>query len=263
MKKLHIVKIGGRVIDDHKHLGQFLKDFAALRGSKILVHGGGKVATDLANTLGIKQTIIDGRRVTDAASLNVTVMVYAGLINKTIVAKLQAEHCNAIGLSGADGNIIRSKKRKNSEIDFGFAGDVPADGIDVKQFENMLNEGITPVISPITHDGNGNLLNTNADTIATVIALALRKTYDVALTFCFEKKGVLMDTSNEESYSPVLNIQDYLKLKTDGIISKGMIPKLDNAFGAVEAGLKQVVICHAKNIQSVGKSTVGTKLIWA
>ncbi|MES1181726.1 MAG: acetylglutamate kinase, partial [Flavobacterium sp.] len=169
MEKLYVIKIGGNVIDDPQLLSKFLEDFSALRGDKILVHGGGKLATDLANSLGIKQTLIEGRRITDAETLNIAVMVYAGLINKMLVAKLQALQCNAMGFCGADGNLITSKKRIHPEIDFGFVGDIAERGIDAKQFEHLLSGGIVPVISPITHDASGNLLNTNADSMATAI----------------------------------------------------------------------------------------------
>lgn len=261
MKKLHVIKIGGNVIDDPKQLGAFLKDFSAIKELKILVHGGGKLATEMATNLGIKQTMIDGRRVTDAETLKVAVMVYAGLINKTIVAKLQAEQCNAMGFCGADGNLIRSKKREHPEIDFGFVGDIIPDGIDAKQFEKLLNAGIVLVMAPITHDGMGNLLNTNADTMATKIASALTVAFDATLTFCFEKNGVLKDIENDESFISSLNKENYLKLKSEGIISKGMIPKLDNAFDAIENGVKHVAICHAQNISSVTTQIKGTQLI--
>ena len=261
MKTLHVIKIGGNIIDDSKQLSVFLKDFVAITEPKILIHGGGKLATELAKKMGIAQTMIDGRRITDAETLNVTVMVYAGLINKTIVAKLQAENCNAIGFCGADGNLIKSKKREHTEIDFGFVGDVLENGVDAKQFEQLLNMNSVPIISSITHDGFGNLLNTNADTMASKIASALTGSYNVVLTYCFEKNGVLMDVENDESYIPVLKKENYLNLKVEGIISKGMIPKLDNAFNALESGIKQVSVCHAKHISTVKSHFIGTKLM--
>jgi acetylglutamate kinase len=260
VKKLHVIKIGGNIIDDPQKLETFLSDFSAMDEVKILVHGGGKLATSLADTLGIKQTMIDGRRVTDAETLNVTVMVYAGLINKTLVAKLQLLHCNAMGFCGADGNLIRAKKREHTEIDFGFVGDLVPGGVDVKQFELLLDAGIIPVISPITHDGAGNLLNTNADTLATNIALALSSSFDVMLTYCFEKNGVLADPGNDDSFISSLNKQRYLELKASGIISKGMLPKLDNAFMAFENGVKQVSIRHAQHISGTYKHIAGTQL---
>lgn len=261
MKKLHIIKIGGDVIDDPQLLSTFLKDFSALQGYRILVHGGGKLATNLADSLGIKQTLIDGRRITDAQTLNIAVMVYAGLINKTIVAKLQAVKCNALGFCGADGNLIKSKKRGKTGTDFGCVGDVLPGGVDVTYFEHLLLSGVVPVISPITHDGEGNLLNTNADSIATVIALAMNCLFDVRLTYCFKKKGVLRNTWDEESFIPLLNKQTYSELKAAGVISKGMIPKLDNAFQAAEEGIKKLVICHAADLTSIETQIRGTQLV--
>ena len=261
METLHVIKIGGNIIDDSKQLSVFLKDFSAITEPKILIHGGGKLATELAKTLGITQTMIDGRRITDAETLNVTVMVFAGLINKTIVAKLHAENCNAIGFCGADGNLIKSKKREHAEIDFGFVGDVLVNGVDAKQIEQLLKMNYVPIISPITHDGFGNLLNTNADTMASKIASALIGQYNVVLTYCFEKNGVLKDVENDESYIPVLDKQNYLKLKTDGVISKGMIPKLDNAFDALALGVTRVSVCHAKHISTVTSQLKGTQLV--
>jgi acetylglutamate kinase len=254
METLHIIKIGGNILDDSKQLSVFLKDFTAINEPKILIHGGGKLATELAKTLGITQTMIDGRRITDAETLNVTVMVYAGLINKTIVAKLQAENCNAMGFCGADGDLIRSKKREYVEIDFGFVGDILDNGVDTKQFKHLLEMKYVPVISPITHDGFGNLLNTNADTMASKIAIALANSFDVILTYCFEKNGVLMAI-------PILNKEHYLALKTAGVISKGMIPKLDNAFDALMLGVKQVSICHAQYISTIASHIKGTQLV--
>ncbi len=261
METLHIIKIGGNIIDDSMQLSVFLKDFATINDPKILIHGGGKLATELAKKIGITQSMVDGRRITDAETLNVTVMVYAGLINKTIVAKLQAEKCNAIGYCGADGNLIKSKKRENAEIDFGFVGDILENGVDAKQFEQLLKMNNVPIISPITHDGRGNLLNTNADTMASKIASALTGSYNVVLTYCFEKNGVLSEIDNHDSYIPVLNKENYMNLKRNGIISKGMIPKLDNAFDALESGVKQVSVCHAKNISTNLSHFIGTKLM--
>lgn len=249
------------MIDDETALKQFLKDFAAIKEAKLLIHGGGKLATELANKLGIKQTLIDGRRVTDAETLKIAVMVYAGLINKGIVAGLQAMNCNAMGFCGADGNLIKSKKREHPEIDFGFVGDIVEGGVDAKQIQEFLAMGIVPVISPVTHDGNGNLLNTNADTMAAKIASSLTDLFDVSLIYCFERNGVLSDVENEESYMPDLNKQQYLKLKTEGVISKGMLPKLDNAFEALEKGVSRVIVCHAKNIFTIGSQIKGTQLI--
>jgi len=260
MEKLYIIKIGGNVIDDPKLLNQFLEDFSALNGCKILVHGGGKLATNLASSLGIKQIMIDGKRVTDAETLDIVIMVYAGLINKKITANLQRLQCNAMGFCGADGNLIRSAKREQSQIDFGFVGDILSDGVDTKQFESLLHKGIVPVICPITHDGMGNLLNTNADSLATAVALAMKPFFNVSLAYCFEKKGVLRDTNDDDSFIPVLSKQTYLKLKDAGAISKGMIPKLDNAFKAMEGGIKELTICHAANIIGLKTQITGTQL---
>jgi acetylglutamate kinase len=261
MKKLHIIKVGGNIIDDAKQLDSFLEKFAAIPSPKILIHGGGKHATSMANALGVEQTIVNGRRITDEKTLQITVMVYAGLINKTIVAKLQGLKCDALGLSGADGNFLIAKKRKTAEIDFGNVGDVHIDGVNTTLITKLLNQGITPVISPITHDGHGNLLNTNADTMATVIASVFAGVFDVSLVFCFEKNGVLLNVNDENSYMDRLNKLEYLKLRSGEIISKGMIPKLDNAFAAIEAGVQQVTICHAKNVSLVETKCVGTKII--
>jgi acetylglutamate kinase len=261
MEKLHIVKIGGNVIDDSSLLNEFLADFASIRSHKILVHGGGKMATSLAKRLGIEQTLVDGRRVTDAETLDITVMVYAGLINKKIVAALQGLNCNAMGFCGADGNLVRSKRREHPEIDFGYVGDVSSESVNVEQFLDFLDHGAVPVISPVTHNGEGLLLNTNADSVARVIALALKEHFDVELTYCFEKKGVLQNINDEDSVIPVLSKQEYDDLKDQGIISKGMIPKLDNAFDAVEQGIKHLVICHAKDVNHPEDDNKGTQLV--
>jgi acetylglutamate kinase len=262
MEQLHIIKIGGNCIDDSHELELFLSNFAAITGPKILIHGGGKMATQLATKLGTKQTMVDGRRITDAQTLDIAVMVYAGLINKSIVAQLQARNCNAIGFSGADGNLIQSVKRPNQLIDFGFVGDILDDGINIRLFETFLQNGIIPVVSPITHDGNGQLLNTNADTIASKIAIALSLQYHVILTYCFEKTGVLYALENEESYLPILTKEKFTQLKVEGIISKGMLTKLDNAFAAIEQGVTQVTICNAQHLSSIGsKQIIGTQII--
>ncbi len=260
MEKLYVIKIGGNIIDDKKQFQKFLSDFSAIKAPKIIIHGGGKLATGLCNELNIKQQIIEGRRVTDAETLNVTVMVYAGLINKNIVASLQSLQCNAMGFCGADGNLIKSKKRESAGIDYGYVGDIAEDGVDVKQFVNLISNGIIPVISPITHDGKGNLLNTNADTMAAKIAIALSASFEVVLACCFEKTGVLANVEDEESYFPSLNKAHYFKLRSEGIISKGMIPKLDNAFDALEKGVTHVAVCHAKHISGITTQLKGTQI---
>lgn len=252
MEKLHILKIGGNVIDNPDLLDNFLADFAKIKEKKILVHGGGKLATQLAEKLSIPQTLIDGRRITNKDTLDLAVMVYAGLINKKIVAQLQALDCNAIGFCGADGNLIQSKKRVNSHVDFGHVGDLFTNSVNSELLDKLLSMGICPVFNAITHDGNGSLLNTNADTIASKLAISLANHYEIKLTYCFEKDGVLLNLDDNDSL--LLNIQpsDYSKLKSENIIASGMIPKLDNAFEAIEQGVKQVKICHAKQINGIG-----------
>lgn len=255
METLHIFKIGGNVIDDQLLLEQFLADFGSVLGPKILIHGGGKKATTLAETLGIPQTMVDGRRITDAATLDVAVMVYAGLINKKIVARLQAIGCCAGGFSGADLNLVKANRRNHPEIDYGYVGDIPENGVNRRALAQLLEANRIPVFCAITHDGEGNLLNTNADTMAAQIAVAMARDYDVKLIYCFEKNGVLTDISREDSVLAVIDPERYEQLKADLTIAAGMIPKLDNAFNALENGVKQVRICHAGSFHS------GTELV--
>ena len=246
-KKLTIVKVGGAVVEDDAQLTQLLKDFAAIEGAKILVHGGGRRATKVAAALGIETKMIDGRRITDAEMLEVVTMVYGGLVNKHVVASLQALGVDAIGLCGADGDIIRSVKRplKNG-IDYGFVGDVKkADGEKIAHF---IGKNLVPVIAPLTHDGQGNILNTNADTMASEVAKAMAELYDVTLIFSFEKKGVLSNPEDDESVIPVITRPDFEQYKADGTISGGMLPKIENALAAVEAGVSQVIITLATAI---------------
>ena len=246
-KKLTIVKVGGAVVEDEAQLTQLLKDFAAIEGAKILVHGGGRRATKVAAALGIETKMIDGRRITDAEMLEVVTMVYGGLVNKHVVASLQALGVDAIGLCGADGDIIRSVKRplKNG-IDYGFVGDVKkADGEKIAHF---IEKNLVPVIAPLTHDGQGNILNTNADTMASEVAKAMAELYDVTLIFSFEKKGVLSNPEDDESVIPVITRPDFEQYKADGTISGGMLPKIENALAAVEAGVSQVIITLATAI---------------
>ncbi|MCL9804106.1 acetylglutamate kinase [Flavobacterium amniphilum] len=256
---VHVIKIGGNIIDDTVKLDDFLNRFAKLKGPKILIHGGGKLATSLAKDLDIEQQIIDGRRITDAETLKVTAMVYAGLVNKTIVAKLQARSCNAIGLSGVDGNSIQSVKRNHPTIDYGWVGDV--ESINFGFLQNLINTGIVPVISPITHDGKGNLLNTNADTIATEVAMSLSEENDVNLRFCFEKLGVLTNPDLDGSWLRVLDKNEYEWLKEQQVISKGMLPKLENAFRASESKVAKVEICHADYASEQGEAFIGTLIV--
>jgi acetylglutamate kinase len=258
MEQLHIIKIGGNVIDNETALTAFLKKLATIEGYKILIHGGGKLATELAQKLGIEQTLIEGRRLTNAPTLDIATMVYAGLINKKIVAQLQNLHCNAIGLCGADANLITTTKRNHPTIDYGFVGDVTTASVNVEQCQFFLENNMTLVLSAITHNGEGILLNTNADTIAATMAIALAKLYQVNLLFCFEKNGVLTNVDDEHSFIAQLNQTTYQLYKDNNIINKGMIPKLDNAFAAKTSGVQQVRVCSAENILN---PTIGTVIV--
>ncbi len=260
-QQLHIIKIGGNVIDNSENLYHFLKDFTALDGYKILVHGGGKVATQLSETLGIEPKLVDGRRITDIETLRIVTMVYGGLINKNIVAQLQRFGNNAIGLTGADGNFIRTKKRPVKTIDYGFVGDIDDKSIDPNSLEKLMDAGFTPVFCAITHDGEGQLLNTNADTIASALAVALSKIYETTLIYCFEKKGVLQDINDEESLIRDIDPERYEELKKQQIIHSGMLPKLDNAFTAINCGVKAVIIGHSDDLSHLKhKQPFGTRL---
>jgi acetylglutamate kinase len=246
VERLTIIKIGGKLLDDEAQLGSALAAFANIEGPKILVHGGGKKGSEISRRLGIEPQMVNGRRITDAATLEVVTMVYAGLLNKTVVAKLQALNCNAIGLSGADGNAILSKKRGAGAIDYGFVGDVET--VNNSLIINFLENKLTPVVSPITHDGRGQLLNTNADTIARTLAVSLAQDFEVTLKFCFEKNGVLLDPSDDASVLPSLDFAAFEGYKSSGIISEGMLPKLDNAFAAKHGGVKAVWVCGIEGI---------------
>ena len=245
--KLTIVKVGGAIVEDSEKLNELLDNFAAIEGAKVLVHGGGRRATKVAAALGIESKMVNGRRITDADMLEVVTMVYGGLVNKNIIAKLQAKGINAIGLTGADMDVIHSHKRpvKNG-IDFGFVGDV--ERVDANKIKLLVDGGITPVMAPLTHDGQGNILNTNADTIASETAKALAALYDVTLIYSFEKKGVLSNPDDDDSVIPVITRTDFNKYVADGTIAGGMIPKIENALAAVDAGVKQVVITLANAI---------------
>lgn len=247
MEKVTIVKVGGAVVEDNEQLAQLLTDFAAIPGKKVLVHGGGRRATKVAATLGIESKMVNGRRITDAQMLEVVTMVYGGLVNKNLVAKLQAKGVNALGLTGADMDVIHSHKRPVKDgVDFGYVGDVErANG---KMLQTLIQEGITPVMAPLTHDGNGNILNTNADTIASETAKALAPYYDVTLIYSFEKKGVLSNPDDDNSVIPVITRSDFEKYQADGTIGGGMIPKIENALAAVDAGVKEVIITLATAI---------------
>jgi acetylglutamate kinase len=240
MEKLSIIKIGGNIIEDEASLTAFLKLFSNLEGKKILVHGGGKLATAMATKLGIASKMINGRRITDAETLEVITMVFGGLVNKNIVAKLQALQVDAIGLTGADVNSIKSKKRPIREIDYGFVGDVKE--VASNSIDTLIQADFTPVFCAITHDGKGQLLNTNADTIASQIAVGMSKMYKTSVYYCFELNGVLKDFNDKKSVIKRINFETYQQLLKEGIITDGMIPKLDNCFDALNKGVYKVYI---------------------
>lgn len=266
MNKLTIVKVGGAVVEDELQLSQLLKDFSAIEGRKVLVHGGGRKATKMAERLGIETHMVNGRRITDADMLEVVTMVYGGLVNKNLVARLQSNGVNALGLTGADADVLRSHRRppvvvsdpltpsassvvrvvNGSAVDYGFVGDV--DHADGAMLSRLIEAGITPVMAPLTHDGQGTILNTNADTIASETAKALAAYYDVTLIFSFEKKGVLRNPDDDDSVIPVITRADFERYKADGTISGGMLPKIENALKAVDAGVSRVIITLATAI---------------
>lgn len=262
MEKIFVIKIGGNIIDDEEKLSAFLQSFAeaSAKHQLILIHGGGKLATRLAEKMGIEQQIIDGRRITDAETLKIVTMVYAGYINKNIVAQLQANGCNAIGLSGADGNTILAHKRiSKNNIDYGFAGDV--DAVNADFLHQLLQQKMTVVLAPITHDKKGQLLNTNADTIAQETAKALSKYYDVSLIYSFEKSGVLLDADDDATVISKINPAYYTQLKEEQKIFAGMIPKLDNAFAALNSGVKKVIIGKAEVLYNLINGVSGTTIV--
>jgi len=244
MEQLTIVKIGGNIIDNPAELQQFITDFSKIEDYKVLVHGGGKSATKMAKSIGLVPQMIDGRRITDQPMLDVVVMIYAGEINKNIVAQLHANGTNAMGFSGADGNLIQSTKRNHPTIDYGFVGDVQK--VNTSLIETLLKNEITPVFCAITHDKQGQLLNTNADTIASELAIALSEVFEVTLTYCFEKSGVLYDAEDDTSVIENINKELYDRLKTEGAIHSGMIPKLDNCFNSLSKGVHKIKIGHHK-----------------
>lgn len=256
MKSLHIIKIGGSIVNNEVKLDEFLTKFVRLEKPKILVHGGGNSASDLCEKLGIPIRMNNGRRITDEAALDVSVMVYAGLINKKIVAKLQSSSCNALGLSGADLNTIPAEKRTGTEIDYGFVGDIEPESVNTHFISRLLDEQIVPVFPAITHDNKGQLLNTNADTIASTLAVALSGKYEVELTYCFEKAGVLYDVNNEKTLIDTLHFDAFERLKQENVIHEGMIPKLDTAFKALKDDVEQIHIKHAENLLN----DIGTEL---
>ena len=255
MDRLTIIKVGGKVVEEPESFEALLDQFGKISGNKILVHGGGTTATEIAGKLGIKTQMVDGRRVTDAEMLKVVTMVYGGLVNKQIVAGLQARGCNAIGLSGADLDMIVAHKRPIKDVDYGFVGDI--DDVNPKELRLLINENVVPVIAPLTHDGKGQILNTNADTIASELAMELANYYTVYLFYCFEKRGVLIDPNDEATIIYDLDAELYEKYKKEEVIKEGMIPKLDNGFRAKRKGVKEVLITNPENIAN-GR---GTRLI--
>ncbi len=263
MNKLYIIKIGGNVLDDEKALKSFLKDFASIQAPKILIHGGGKIATKLGDQLGIQSNYVKGRRITDAATLDLVTMVYGGLVNKQVVAALQNHHCNAMGVTGADGNLLKAKKRPVGDVDYGFVGDITPDSVNSTLLYFLLKQNVIPVFAPLTHE-NGVMLNTNADTIASVLAISLSKHFDVRLIFCFEKEGVLLDVSKSDSVIRNLNYDLYKELLAKGSFHDGILPKLENAFSAIQSGVKEVLIGeHSHLIANTGYDTKGTLITQA
>lgn len=264
MEKLYVIKIGGNIVDDEIQLSSFLQAFSQLSGKKILVHGGGKVATNIGNTLGITSKYHEGRRITDEATIDLVTMVYGGLINKKIVAQLQSFGTQAIGITGADANLIPAVKRPVSPkngIDFGFVGDVKSDQIHTRIWQMFLQENLVPVVAPLTHDTKGHMLNTNADTMAQEVAKALSGLYQTELIYSFEKAGVLLNVEDDQSLIPTLNKSYYAQLKNEEKIFAGMIPKLDNAFAALESGVYKVVIGKAEQLNSLISGSTGTSIV--
>ena len=255
MERVTVIKVGGKIVEEQETLMALLDSFAALPGHKVLVHGGGRSATKVAAQLGIESRMVEGRRITDAETLKVVTMVYGGLVNKQIVAGLQQRGVNALGLTGADMNVIRSQKRPVKEVDYGFVGDVKEVNADL--LADLIGKGVVPVMAPLTHDGEGHLLNTNADTIAGETAKALAKHFDTTLVFCFEKKGVLACETDDESVIPVITRSDFARLVEEKVISGGMIPKVENSLQAVEAGVSRVIITRA---DAIGVPESGTTI---
>jgi acetylglutamate kinase len=258
VEKISIIKIGGNIIDNEANLASFLIAYAAVEGKKILIHGGGKLATKMATDLNIPQQMVDGRRITDAATLKIVTMVYAGYINKNIVAALQSKNVNALGICGADANIVPAHKRINATTDYGFVGDI--DAVDTEKITAFLQAGLSLVVAPITHDGAGQLLNTNADTMAQAIATALSSKYEVSLVYSFERKGVLSSIADANSVIPIINPQNYAALKESGQVNEGMIPKLDNAFEALHKGVSRVIIGDALDLVALLNGSGGTTI---
>jgi acetylglutamate kinase len=261
-QKLFIIKIGGNVIDSQDALQSFLKDFSTIGAMKILIHGGGKVATRIGEQLGIESKYTNGRRITDDATIDLVTMVYGGLVNKKIVAQLQALKTNAVGLSGADANCIPAGKRPVKEVDYGWVGDVEAANVEINTLKLLLENGLVPVFAPLTHDGHGHILNTNADTIASSLAVALSACYDVRLIYCFEKKGILEDVDDQGSVIRLIDKQTYRDLLSRQKLFAGILPKIDNAFAAIDAGVNEVLVGDAGDlVQNTTPNTSGTLFI--
>lgn len=256
IEHLTIIKVGGKVVEEEASLQPLLRDFSRIAGNKILVHGGGKLATTYSEKLGITPQMVDGRRITNEETLQVVTMVYAGLVNKGLVARLQALGTNALGLTGADLDIIRAKKRPVADIDYGFVGDVV--NVNNRMLRELLMNGAVPVVAPITHDGDGQLFNTNADTIASELAIALSSSYRVTLLYCFDKRGVLRDESDENSVIDEISMADFEELKSSGAVNGGMIPKLTTGFNAMKQGVNSVVVTNASTLSG---SKSGTRLV--
>lgn len=261
MNKLFIIKIGGNVLDNPAALNSFLKDFSTIREPKILIHGGGKIATKIGDQLGIESNYINGRRITDSETLDLVTMVYGGLVNKQIVATLQQLGCNAMGVTGADGNLIKAVKRPVKDIDYGFVGDIKPEGVNTALLHFLLKQNTTPVFAPLTH-ADGKMLNTNADTIASVLAVALSKHFDIRLIFCFEKKGVLQNVNDADAVIHRLSKNLYEDYLGKGIFVDGILPKLENSFAAIESGVKEVLIGQASDLlENTGQITKGTLIV--
>ncbi|WP_372647905.1 acetylglutamate kinase [Draconibacterium sp.] len=252
MDRLTIIKVGGKVVEEPESLDALLDQFRKISGNKLLVHGGGRTATEIAKRLGIETKMVDGRRITDADMLEVVTMVYGGLVNKRIVAGLQARDMNAIGLTGADLGLIKAHKRPVQVVDYGFVGDV--DDVNARELRMLINENVIPVVAPLTHDAKGQMLNTNADTIASELAIELSNYFKVYLFYCFEKRGVLTDPNDESSVIYDLDYKLFDQYKTEGVISEGMIPKLDNGFRAKAKGVQEILITNPENI-ATGRGT--------
>ena len=259
MNRLFVIKVGGNIIDDDEKLISFLQSFASVQAHKILVHGGGKIATEIGNKLGIESKYINGRRITDDDTIDLVTMVYGGLINKKIVAQLQSLNCNAIGLTGADANIIPAKKRVVKDIDFGWVGDIESSELNTQSLKQILDAAFAPIFAPLTHDEHGHILNTNADTIASVLAISMSKHFDIRLIFCFEKEGVMKDVNDPNSVIRNLNKELYDKLLKEGSFHDGILPKLENSFNAIRSGVKEVLIGeHSHLLANTGYDTRGT-----